>query len=389
MYGNILKGIINTLAAKEAGVSDESSTAIDVDGSNSYYTSWMRVVGTNATEPSICGKNQIRVVLYGNDEVPSRKNFVPCELMAIARWGCINYADPEDPNYEEVLASIERRQQLFYISTSEGRIAKLIGVNKPILEDFNYGTTLGVYPEFVKSWSIANRLIEGYDYLYAQGVIVSDFIKVDSLGRPLINYVDCGEWINGGAEGVTPAVGQGIYLCNEKNNESLQWETHDVWHNGLKWRCLQHQPYNNVYYEPKWRSNYWKPIEGDMSLTMEFVSSNGYSFRIGAINTTITAHVFFGGIEITNATSGVNFVGWTRCTESRWNDGEPHYTTQDEAWNAQHNHDSTISYDPRTLQLSTTDMPSDWSPSNKAIFTCKAIIDDGKNTIIVENRIIS
>ena len=126
-----------------------------------------------------------------------------------------------------------------------------------------------------------------------------------------------------------------------------------------------------------------------MSLTMEFVSSNGYSFRMGAINTTITAHIFFGGIEITNATSGVNFVGWTRCTEASWNGGEPHYTQQDLAWNAQHNHESTISYDPRTLQLSTTDMPSDWSPSNKAIFTCKAIIDDGKNTIIVENRIIS
>jgi hypothetical protein len=398
MYGNILKGIINTLAAKEAGVSDESSTAIEVDGSNSYYTSWMRVVGTNATEPSICGKNQIRVVLYGNDDVPAKKNFVPCELMAIARWGCINYADPDDPNYKEVLASIKRRQQLFYISTSEGRIAKLTGVNKPVLEDFNYGTTLGIYPEFVKSWSIANRLIEGYDYLYAQGVIVSDFIKVDSLGRPLINYVDCGEWVKGSSI-ANPSVGHGIYLCNEKNNESLQWETHDVWHNGLKWRCLQHQPVvdtiggvtTTTYHEPKWQSEYWGVIEGDTNYTLQFVSSNGYSFRRTAVNTTITAHLFFGGIEITNEAdvtpAKVIFTGWTRCLESNWNGGNPNFTQADIAWNNAHAKSNI--YDPRTLVLTNEDMPVGWSSSDKTIFNCSVTIYDGNNTIIIENQIIS
>jgi len=83
MYGNILKGIINTLAAKQAGISDESGTSVEVDGANKYYTSWARVIGTHNTN-NLLGINQIQVVLYGDDYVPAGRNFEPCELMTIA-----------------------------------------------------------------------------------------------------------------------------------------------------------------------------------------------------------------------------------------------------------------------------------------------------------------
>ena len=385
MYGNILKGTINTLAAKEAGVSDYTGQTVEVDGANSYYTSWMRVVGTNSTEPDVCGKNQIRVALYGDAETPAEKNFAPCELMAIARWGC--WQNPDEPNIsEDEKESRRRRQQIFYLSTREGRIVKLTGVNNPILDYTNYGTTLGIVPDFVKNWAIADRLIEGRDYLYAQGVIVGDFIKVDIQGRPLTNYVDCGEWYDGGAQGAEPIVGHGIYLCNERNDVSLQWETHDVWHNGFKWRCMQHQPVVvggvTTYYEPTWRSQYWTPIEGDGSLTMEFVSSNGYSFRYGAVDTTITPHIFFGGIDITTNTTYVHFLRWERTSEQG-------STSADEQWNREHNPTYTPSYDPSTLHLTYLDMPSGWASNNRAIFTCIAQVDDGQNLTIVENHIVA
>lgn len=275
---NIIKGIINTLAANYGNVSDiTEGQSVETDGDNKYYTSWMRVVAVRGdilewwvvdedegTKKKLI-KNQIAVVLYPDSEVPAQKNFPPCELMTIARFGC-----DADPNAEGLSAgekqSIIRRQRLFAISTTDGRITKLTGVDKPILEEKNYGTTLGVVPEFIEDWPIASRLIEGKDYLYAQGIIVGDFIKVDRSGNRLINYVDCGEWVdyNSISESDRKA-GYGIYLVNEYNNESLQQETHDVWHNGSMWRCLIHQPINDggvlVAKEPTESNHqYWKKL---------------------------------------------------------------------------------------------------------------------------------
>jgi hypothetical protein len=82
--------------------------------SANYYTSWMRVNSVNAV------KNYIEVTLYSDAEVPAGKNFPPCELMNIARYG--NQTD-------------ESLQSCFYISSSEGRIVKLTGVTKPILDN--------------------------------------------------------------------------------------------------------------------------------------------------------------------------------------------------------------------------------------------------------------
>ena len=251
MYGNILKGIINTLAAKQSGVSDVTTNSV-------YYTSWMRVVDTHNTDGNL-GVNQIRVELYNDNETPAEKNFEPCELMTIARWGCEVYNANYSEKYQaEGLAtetaareSIKRRQQVFYLSTSDGRIVKLNSVYKPKLEDGNYGTTLGELPEFVKQYSaVAPRLVDGGDYLYAQGIVVGDFIKVDKQGLPLVNYVDKGEWQDNTE-----------YLVNEYNSTTMQYETHDVWHNGSYWRCLVTQPHNGVYYEPTEANNiYWQKL---------------------------------------------------------------------------------------------------------------------------------
>lgn len=407
IYGNILKGIINTLAAKQSGVSDESENNPNRqgtdDGGNKFYTSWMRVVDTYNTSQGTTyplSKNQIRVVLFGNSDTPAGQNFEPCELMAIARWGCENFGGTQEErtkyareglNTDDAInASIERRQRLFYISNSDGRIAKLRAVSTPILRDYNYGTTLGILPDFIRTeWTaIQSRLLPNRDYLYAQGVIVGDFIKVDIQGQPIVTYVDCGEWGFGNT-----------YLHEEYNQTNLQWETHDVWHNGLKWRCLQHQPVvdtvggvtTTTYHEPKWQSEYWGVIEGDTNYTLQFVSSNGYSFRRTAVNTTITAHLFFGGIEITNEAdvtpAKVIFTGWTRCLESNWNGGNPNFTQADIAWNNAHAKSNI--YDPRTLVLTNEDMPVGWSSSDKTIFNCSVTIYDGNNTIIIENQIIS
>ena len=380
MYGNILKGIINTLAAKQAGISDESGTSVEVDGANKYYTSWARVVGTHNTNNSL-GVNQIQVVLYGDDYVPAGRNFEPCELMTIARWGCVDYSDPDDPDYETIKASIIRRQRVFMISTTDGRVVKYTGVDAPILKNGNYGVTIGELPEFVKNYpdvrAILDQVGEHTDWLYAQGVVVGNYIKIDKEGLPVPVTVFCGEWEDG-SQMQTPTVGHGIYFYNEYNEQSQQYEIHEVRHNGGRWQCLQHQPVKSggvlTYYEPKWDSPYWRLVDGNDNLTIEFVSSKGYSFRRGGVDTVITPHLFYGNVDITDEVAA-EYWSWSRESES----GK---TTADETWDAQHQRQ-------KTLHLTDSEMPSTWSFKDKAIFTCTVVLNDGKTTRIVDNQIIS
>ena len=70
--GNVLKGIINNLGAIALGMTGQGNAAM--------YTSWMRV---NSVNPTL---NYIEVTMYPDDETPAGKNFLPCELMKIARW---------------------------------------------------------------------------------------------------------------------------------------------------------------------------------------------------------------------------------------------------------------------------------------------------------------
>ena len=388
--GNILKGTINTLAAKQAGISNVTGGDGTDAGGNKYFTSWMRVTGTHTTSPSSLGVNQIEVVLYGDNDVPADTNFVPCELMTIARWGCALNPDEEGISEAEK-ASRRSRQNSFYISTSEGRIVKLVGVNKPILENYNYGTTLGLLPDFVKNYgNVRDRIIEGRDYLYAQGVVVGEFIKVNIQGQPIATIVDCGEWVDGSTT-QNQTVGNGIYLCNEYNENTMQYETHRVRHNNGVWQCLQHQPVTSgstqTYYEPKWNSPYWMLVDGNENLTIEFVSSRGYSFRRNHVDTVITPHLFYGNVEITTDIAD-GYWRWTRHEEQNESTDETTgervitYTASDESWNEQH-------IGVKNLSLTNADMPFLWSSSNKAIFTCIVQVNDGKTTRIVDNQVIS
>lgn len=384
MYGNVVKGIINTLAAKQAGVSDYESTSVEVDGENKYYTSWMRVIGTHNTNVNL-GVNQIQVVLYGDNFVPAGRNFAPCELMTIARWGCVDYSDPEDPDYETIRASIIRRQRMFMISTTDGRVVKYTGVDSPILKNGNYGVTIGELPEFVKNYpdvrAILDQVGEHTDWLYAQGIVVGNYIKVDREGLPVPVTVFCGEWVDG-SQVANPSPGQGIYFYNEYNEDTQQYEIHEVRHNGGRWQCLQHQPVISdgvaTYYEPKWNSPYWRLVDGNDNLTIEFVSSKGYSFRRGNVDTVITPHLFYGNVDITNDVAA-EYWNWTRESES----GK---TVADESWDAQH---TGLVTGIKTLHLTNNDMPQTWSSANKAIFTCTVSVNDGKTTRIVDNQIIS
>jgi hypothetical protein len=201
---------------------------------------------------------------------------------------------------------------------------------------------------------------------------------VDITGAPVPIDVDCGDWVKGDAQGVTPSIGHGIYFNIGWNDTNKQFERHRVRHNNGIWLCLQNQPVviNGVatYYEPKFGSLYWKLVDGNGNYSIEFASTMGDSFYVGHVATTITPHLFFGNVDI-SADIAIHYWSWKRQTES----GE---TAADIIWN--NNHTQT-----RVLSLTDDDMPTAWSRNNKAIFTCVVVVNDGNSQVIIQNQVIA
>ena len=228
---NVIKGIINNLGATALGMTMPGTNA-------AMYTSWMRVNSVNAAN------NYIEVTLYPDNETPAGQNFPPCELMKIARWG--NQTDTT-------------RQSCLYLSSTEGRIVKLNGVTKPIIDSTNYGAVFGSLPDFVRSMTDSEGNLlpirQGLDYMYIPGVITMDIIRIDWQGNPIVNYVDRGQY--------DP---NGLYYCRTVNPATGEYETSDVWYMGCKWRCC----YNLTTTAPRWNNTHWAMVEGNPAFTVEF-----------------------------------------------------------------------------------------------------------------------
>ena len=256
---NVLKGIVNTLTT----------------GSGVYYTCWLRV---NSVNPAL---NYIETTMYPDEEVPGGKNYPPCELMKIARWG--NQTDTT-------------RQSCLYLSSTEGRIVKLSGVTKPIIDKTNYGATFGTPPEWLKELSLP--LAEGQDYVYARGLIVQDIIRIDYQGKPVVTYVDRGEW-NATAD----------YYSEALNPTTGLYETSDVWYMGCKYRCMT----TGTHTAPAWNNTAWAMIEGNPGFTVEFADTD-YLFDPDNFDTMLTIIAWLYNIDVTQDILDTDVV-WTRYSE--------------------------------------------------------------------------
>ena len=256
---NVLKGIINTLAT----------------GSGVYYTSWMRVNSVNTAN------NYIEVTLYPDSEVPAGTNYPPCEMMKIARWG--NQTDT-------------KRQSCIYLSSTEGRIVRLTGVTKPIIDATNYGATFGTLPEFLLAMDLP--IIEGQDYVYARGLIVQDIIRIDYQGQPVCEIVDRGQWS-----------ADADYYCKALNPTTGQYEISDVWYMGCKYRCAK----TGTKTAPAWNNTDWAMIEGNPEFTVEFAETD-YLFDPDRFALTLTIIAKLYNIDITDDILDAD-VQWTRYSE--------------------------------------------------------------------------
>lgn len=270
---NVLKGIINTLAA----------------GSGLYYTCWMRVNSVNTAN------NYIEVTAYPDEDTPAGTNYPPCADMKIARWG--NQTD-------------KTRQSCIYLSSTEGRIVRLTGVTKPIIEPENYGATFGTLPEFLRSMDLP--IVDGQDYVYARGLIVQDIIRIDYKGKPISEVIDRGPWAAGAA-----------YYCEALNPETGIYEISDVWYMGCKWRCAK----TGTTTAPAWNNTDWAMVEGNPQFTVEFADTD-YIFDPDRFNLTLTIIARLYNMDITDDILPAD-VEWTRYSEDA--NGVPR-TASDNAW---------------------------------------------------------
>lgn len=270
---NVLKGIINTLAA----------------GSGLYYTCWMRVNSVNTAN------NYIEVTAYPDEDTPAGTNYPPCADMKIARWG--NQTD-------------KTRQSCIYLSSTEGRIVRLTGVTKPIIEPENYGATFGTLPEFLRSMDLP--IVDGQDYVYARGLIVQDIIRIDYKGKPISEVIDCGPWAAGAA-----------YYCEALNPETGIYEISDVWYMGCKWRCAK----TGTTTAPAWNNTDWAMVEGNPQFTVEFADTD-YIFDPDRFSLTLTIIARLYNMDITDDILPAD-VEWTRYSEDA--NGVPR-TASDNAW---------------------------------------------------------
>ena len=199
---DILKGVVNTMAARALGVVD----APDADAPL-YATSWMLVQDVDLST------NTIGVQLYDDDpaQIPSGRNTPPVVGMNLARWG--NQRNAE-------------RQSCLYLSSREGRIVHLSHVDSPLLSDSDVSSSFGTVPDFLRRM-LGDVLAPDQDYVFARGLIVQDIIRLGADSLPIAEIVDRGVWKS-----------DARYYHKSRNADTSVYEISDVWHEGAKWRCL-------------------------------------------------------------------------------------------------------------------------------------------------------
>jgi hypothetical protein len=232
-------------AFKENDVILASVNALATGGK--YYDMWMRVLSVNTV------KNSIEVVCYPDNEVPSRKNYPPCELARLIRWG--NATD-------------EDRQSCWYISSSEGLLVWLDHVTKPIIDKSNYSLAIGKLPDALHFVFANYPLADKRDgAFYAKYLAVQNIIRTDYQGNVKQDVVDRGKWSLDTAKSEEP------YRC-------IATEVHDVWYYGCRWRCLE----DKTQAEPKYASTGWAFVEGNPEFKVEMTSAQGWSFDCDEIS---------------------------------------------------------------------------------------------------------
>ena len=302
--------------------------------SGKYYDMWLRVLSVNTVT------NTITVVCYPDNECPSKKNYPPCELARLIRWG--NAVD-------------EDRQSCWYISSSEGLLVWLDHVTKPIIDKTNYSLAMGKLPDALsflfQDFPTADKRDGAF---YAKWMMAASFQQIDYQGNPIYTTRDRGVWSLSVAQGENP------YRNGDGTIDT-------VYYLGCKWKCLE----DKTTKPPVYSSTAWAFVEGNPYFTLEMFSSKLWSFRLNDLMATnadgswkvFTTLSVIGRLYNQDVTDSMVNVVWTRDS------GDP---TADNKWALSHA-DCGLSVD-----LTYEDLGGAAFKIGSVTFRCDAEIKDGE-----------
>ena len=299
-----------------------------------YYDMWLRVLSVNTVT------NTITVVCYPDNECPSKKNYPPCELARLIRWG--NAVD-------------EDRQSCWYISSSEGLLVWLDHVTKPIIDKTNYSLAMGKLPDALsflfQDFPTANKRDGAF---YAKWMMAASFQQIDYQGNPIHTTRDRGVWSLAVAQGDNP------YRNGDRTIDT-------VYYLGCKWKCLE----DKTTKPPIYSSTAWAFVEGNPYFTLEMQSSKLWNFRLNDLMATnadgswkvFTTLSVVGRLYNQDVTDSMVNVVWTRDS------GNP---TADNKWALSHANCGL------SVDLTYEDLGGAAFKIGSVTFRCDAEIKDGE-----------
>lgn len=309
-----------------------------------YYDMWLRVLSVNTVT------NTITVVCYPDNECPSKKNYPPCELARLIRWG--NAVD-------------EERQSCWYISSSEGLLVWLDHVTKPIIDKTNYSLAMGKLPDALsflfQDFPTANKRDGAF---YAKWMMAASFQQIDYQGNPIYTTRDRGVWSLAVAQGDNP------YRNGDRTIDA-------VYYLGCKWKCLE----DKTTKPPTYSSTAWAFVEGNPYFTLEMLSSKLWNFRLNDLMATnadgswkvFTTLSVVGRLYNQDVTDSMVNVVWTRDS------GNP---TADNKWALSHANCGL------SVDLTYEDLGGAAFKIGSVTFRCNAEIRDGE-TMYSEDASVS
>lgn len=299
-----------------------------------YYDMWLRVLSVNTVT------NTITVVCYPDNECPSKKNYPPCEMARLIRWG--NAVD-------------EDRQSCWYISSSEGLLVWLDHVTKPIIDKTNYSLAMGKLPDALsflfQDFPTANKRDGAF---YAKWMMAASFQQIDYQGNPIYTTRDRGVWSLAVAQGDNP------YRNGDRTIDT-------VYYLGCKWQCLE----DKTTKPPTYSSTAWAFVEGNPYFTLEMLSSKLWNFRLNDLMATnadgswkvFTTLSVVGRLYNQDVTDSMVNVVWTRDS------GDP---TADNKWALSHANSGL------SIDLTYEDLGGAAFKIGSVTFRCNAEIKDGE-----------
>ena len=189
--GDILYGIVNNLLERNVSANGETPD---------YYKTWMRIEQDGVDQQT----RTLTVRLYDGVDVPGGTNFTPSGLTVGSPE-----QESETEAYDALLAVTVHgnwlydvadgvktaryadRQNSWLLSATDKRLSFLWGVDKPVVEDYNYALVLGILPDLANLPTTRDRSMPS---LYVNTVFYDHHMEANYQVPPEYRVVDMGDW---------------------------------------------------------------------------------------------------------------------------------------------------------------------------------------------------